>query len=73
MKNIRADSAVIVTINVVFLASLFRACVDSTIPIDRPVSKIANGTANHQWKQQVAAMAFAAIIAKQAVLSHPAI
>ena len=73
MKNIRAARADIVTTNVVLRESLLRACVDSTKPTDRPVSSMASGTANHQWKQQVAAIAFAAIIEKQAVLSQPAI
>ena len=73
MKNIRAASAEIVTINVVLRTSLFRACVDSTKPIDNPVSRIESGAANHQWKQHVAAIALAAIIEKQAVFNQPAI
>lgn len=72
MKNIKAAKADIVTMKVVLRESLLRACVDSTMPTDNPVRSTAKGTANHQWKQPVAATALAAIIEKQAVLSHPA-
>ena len=72
MKNISAARAEIVTMNVVLRTSLLRACVDSTTPTDTPVSRIAKGTANHQWKQPVATTALAAIIEKQAVLIQPA-
>lgn len=73
MKNIKAANAEMVTINVVLRTSLLRACVDSTIPTDKPVSRMANGVANHQWKHPVAAIAFAASIDSDAVLSQPAI
>ena len=73
MKKIKAESADTVTMKMVLRANLLRACVDSTIPIESPVSRMARGAANHQLKQQVAAMALAAIIAKQAVFNQPAI
>lgn len=73
IKNINAAVADTVTMNVMLRVSLLRAWVDSTTPTEIPVSRMAKGVANHQWKQQVAAMALAAIIAKQAVFSQPAI
>lgn len=73
MKNIRVAMADTVTMNVVLRVSLLRACVDSTTPTETPVSNMARGTANHQWKQQMADMALAAIIEKQAVFNQPAI
>ena len=73
MKNIKAANAEMVTMNVVLRTSLLRACVDSTIPTDNPVSSMASGAANHQWKQPVAAMAFAASIDIDAVFNQPAI
>lgn len=73
MKNIKAANAEMVTMNVVLRTSLLRACVDSTMPTDNPVSNMASGAANHQWKQPVAAMALAASIDIDAVFNHPAI